>query len=470
MTVAALALAAARGLNTAGTLAAIGTLAAGRVTGRRQLLAAGVALAWLAAPVWLVLQAAEMAGTTTIGATLAIVPLALDGTQFGRALALRLALLAVALWLGRRDAMAARTAGLLAAGIAGLLQLRMGHPAAASDVLLPLGAGAHVLAAGVWIGGLPALWLELSRDAPGAARRFIRRGLPAVLLLAAGGLAQAWDLAGGLPGLFGTGYGHALLLKLGLFTGLLGCAALNRFLLTPRLAAPGGPLRLRHAVVVEAVLGLAAVLVAAAMAGSPPGAHEPPLWPLPWQLSLDAFDDDDLAPALIRALALLGAGAAIVLAAVAWRRAAGRLRLAGALAGLAMIGLAVPGLAALALPAVPTEFYESPTGFTAASIAAGGVVYRRDCAGCHGARGYGDGPQAGTPRPTALAGFHLLALGDGAMFWLISAGIAGTDGRPAMPGFADRLSEDERWAVIDEVRFLAGAVPDGNAAAPQHHH
>ncbi|MDR3537647.1 MAG: CopD family protein [Acetobacteraceae bacterium] len=38
-----------------------------------------------------------------------------------------------------------------------------------------------------------------------------------------------------MPGLLGTAYGHAVLLKAALFTVLLGFAALNRVVLTPRL-------------------------------------------------------------------------------------------------------------------------------------------------------------------------------------------------------------------------------------------
>jgi hypothetical protein len=78
-------------------------------------------------------------------------------------------------------------------------------------------------------------------------------------------------------------------------------------------------------------------------------------------------------------------------------------------------------------------------------------------------RGHGDGPQA-TGRLAPLSGFHLLARGDGEMFWIL------TTGRNAMPGFAARLSADERWAAIDHVRFLAGAVPDAGAAPARHRH
>jgi mono/diheme cytochrome c family protein len=39
-----------------------------------------------------------------------------------------------------------------------------------------------------------------------------------------------------------------------------------------------------------------------------------------------------------------------------------------------------------------------------------------------------------------------------------------------MPGFADRLGADERWALIDYVRVLAGAEPGSSTVQAHHHH
>jgi putative copper resistance protein D len=60
-----------------------------------------------------------------------------------------------------------------------------------------------------------------------------------VAILVASGLINSWFLVGPerLPGLVTTPYGQLLLLKLGLFVGMLGLAASNRFRLTPALAA-----------------------------------------------------------------------------------------------------------------------------------------------------------------------------------------------------------------------------------------
>jgi hypothetical protein len=45
---------------------------------------------------------------------------------------------------------------------------------------------------------------------------------------------QVTEFMGGPPGLFGTGYGHIAMVKLGLFVVLLALAAINRLALTER--------------------------------------------------------------------------------------------------------------------------------------------------------------------------------------------------------------------------------------------
>jgi putative copper export protein/mono/diheme cytochrome c family protein len=471
-------LAIARGLQTSGTLSACGTLMAaamgvgGRPEWQHRLLRASVIVAWIAAPVWLVLQAGEMAGAADLGAALRVAPLALYGSGFGRALALRMFLLSVAAWLGGRPHWLPRTAALLTSALACLLQIRMGHAAAPDEAWQPVAAGLHVLAAAVWIGGLPALFMALDLDAARAARRFSWIGMVAVVIIAATALWQCIDLAGGVPGLLGTAWGHAALLKSGLFAVLLGFAAVNRFVFTPRLQDPRGLADLRWSVRIEAVIGFATIGVAAWLSGQAPGAHEQPIWPLSWQPTLDAFSDDELAVGLYRTLFMLGCGAALLLAALAVPRLTVVPRLLGAAIAVTMIALATPGLGVLLAQANPYSFYESPTGFTRASIAAGAALYSGNCASCHGPRGFGDGPRASTlkQRPPPLVGFHLLERSDGDLFWLIARGIPGDDDGMTMPGFADRLSADERWALIDYVRALAGAEPNSGAAQAHRHH
>jgi copper transport protein len=180
--------------------------------------------------------------------------------------------------------------GLTAAAAMGL-QVLAGHAAAPSG-LRPVNLLAqwlHLLAAGVWAGGL--VWLlagllnrprqvgqagATTADAPldrvQAVIRFSRLALPVVGVLAVTGLNRALDLAGGWPGLLETGFGRVLDLKVLLFAGLLVLAARNRYRLLPALTGPAGRLGALHRSVTAEVGLIAAVLLAAALLTQlPPG-------------------------------------------------------------------------------------------------------------------------------------------------------------------------------------------------------
>jgi high-affinity iron transporter len=99
------------------------------------------------------------------------------------------------------------------------------------------------------------------------------------------------------------------------------------------------------------------------------------------------------------------------------------------------------------------------------ALARGAEVYQANCAGCHGARGRGDGP-AGRgldPRPADLA--DATALRDQTpldYYRRITIGVVGT----AMPGFEVRLSPQDRWAAAVYASLLrlpspSGKVPPG---------
>ncbi|MBI2322862.1 MAG: CopD family protein [Chloroflexi bacterium] len=84
-----------------------------------------------------------------------------------------------------------------------------------------------------------------------------------------------------------------------------------------------------------------------------------------------------------------------------------------------------------------------------ASVRRGAEVYAQHCAACHGPSGRGDGPLALTvnPRPVDLR-LHVTAHSETELFQFVSRGLAGTH----MPAFADRLSADDRWHVVNYLR------------------
>lgn len=159
---------------------------------------------------------------------------------------------------------------------------------AGGDVQLAADA-LHLIAASAWIGGLVPLALLLSfagrQSDPWTAiartvtRRFSILGIVSVATLIASGTANAWFLVGSVKALTGTEYGRVLMLKLVLFLVMVAIAAINRNVLTPRLAAPTPHKRatalvtlVRHCVY-EIMLGFIIISVAGWLGTLHPAAH-----------------------------------------------------------------------------------------------------------------------------------------------------------------------------------------------------
>ena len=383
----------------------------------------------------------------------------LGGTGFGHWLLLRLGLLAVAALLaGRLPRLAAGVAGLGVAAAA-----FSSHAAAESDPTGMVVLALHLLGAGLWLGGLLPLWWQAGGADMRPARRFGGWAALAVAVLLVTATAQGLRGIVDLPGLFGTAYGQAGLVKALLLLGLLGLAALNRFVFVPA-RRPG---LLRLGIAGEILLGLGVLAAATVMGSSMPSWHDTPVWPFAWAPSTIALAEPELHDEVFDALhALLGAFALLLLAVLARR-----VRWVALIAAVAITLFAVPHLDILLVPAVPTSFQHSPTGFAATGIAEAAKLYPTRCAACHGARGEGDGPMAGqmTLPPADLTAPHLWDHPDGALYWMIAEGSRTADGRIGMPGLRGQLEPAQIWALIDYIRARNAALTadgDGNFDRP----
>ncbi len=425
-------------------------------------------------------QAAVVTGHPGDALSVATMLRLLGATQFGTVWLLRhglLLLLAGLILLREReesgwDWAAFRGEGLLLGGTGLGLLAWAGHAAAVEPWgLAATGADAlHLLAVGVWLGGLVPLALLL-RAAGGeagaearpfavlAARSFSHISLVAVLTVTVTGIWNSWNLVGNVASLLGTRYGHLLLLKLGLFALIIALAAVNRLRLLPALSgeaeAVGRPAmrQLASFVAIEVALGVAVLAVVILMAVTPPGRHTQPWWPLPFRLAYPPPHDTGSAGARL----LLGSQVALIVllgALAGWFLGWHRRLVVGAAAAVLVAGLGV-ALPPLAVEAYPTTYRRSPTPYQAASIADGWSLYATRCAACHGQTGQGDGPEAGgLPRkPVNLNEPHLLHHTTGDLFWWITRGIPGS----GMPSFGDRLSETECWDVVNFLRTLSAA-------------
>ena len=150
----------------------------------------------------------------------------------------------------------------------------------------------HLLAAGVWLGGLLPLLL-LVRDAPPktgalAARWFSPLGKCCVVALAVTALFQGWVLVASIPGLVGTAYGWMVGVKLALFGVLFAFALANRYWLAPALLPDhlAAKRPLVCSIAVQTGFGLAIIAAAAVLSSLAPAMHEQAIWPFPDRFTL----------------------------------------------------------------------------------------------------------------------------------------------------------------------------------------
>jgi copper transport protein len=166
--------------------------------------------------------------------------------------------------------------GLAAAG-GMLVHALAGHAAGPSPLrVLNLAAQwAHLLAVGVWIGGLAWLLAGLHGRARLAAVRFSKLAGASLAVVVVTGLARGLEELGGWQAALHSGFGRTLGIKLVLFAGLLLLGALNRYRLVPALAVPArrhATGRLRRSVGGELWLAAGVLLAAALLSELPPGA------------------------------------------------------------------------------------------------------------------------------------------------------------------------------------------------------
>jgi copper transport protein len=180
-----------------------------------------------------------------------------------------------------------------AAAVALFVHAQAGHAETQSSVRLlnVTDQWLHIVAAGVWVGGL--VWLLLGlRNLDGAARvaavrRFSRLAFAAVAVIGVTGVLRAVPEVGSLGALVSTSFGVTLLIKAGLFVTMIGIAWRNRYRLLPKLAEPalaapgalspvmrgatvGAVGSLLRSVRTEVALAAIVLAVAAVLSGLPP--------------------------------------------------------------------------------------------------------------------------------------------------------------------------------------------------------
>jgi mono/diheme cytochrome c family protein len=97
---------------------------------------------------------------------------------------------------------------------------------------------------------------------------------------------------------------------------------------------------------------------------------------------------------------------------------------------------------------------KNPVPGNAATIAAAREIYGNSCKQCHGVNGDGKLPPGAkyyySTKPTNFTHARIVdKMTDGEIFWKM------TNGRKPMPAFKDRLSDEQRWELVNLIRVFA---------------
>ncbi|MDB5958094.1 CopD family protein [Ramlibacter sp.] len=270
-----------------------------RVRGQLRALAiSGVvagAVSWLA---WLGLLAISMSGRPAAEAlTPSVLGTVVAQTTFGHVWSLRatlwLAIAVLLLWPAGKQGGGSPPRHWITAGLALLVVCSLGWAghAVGTQPLHALVDAVHLLAASVWLGMLPPLWLVIRRAcksaepasadlAAAAARLFSLPGMVAVGVLALTGLGNALWLLDTPRDLVATKYGLVLLAKLSAFGLMLLLAASNRLLLAPAAQSAASQAarlqalrRLQASVLLEVALGALVLVLVGILGVTAPGTH-----------------------------------------------------------------------------------------------------------------------------------------------------------------------------------------------------
>jgi copper resistance protein D len=245
---------------------------------------AAALVALISAMALVLCQTAAMAGSPAAAVDYAAVSAVLLETRFGRVWCwhLLLAAILVLACLGRRP----RRPVVLFLSLGLLASLGwVGHAAmddGSTRIAHELNQSGHLLAAGLWLGGLvPLAWvLRQARRRPGdfeisvtrdALRNFSHMGYVAVALIALTGAINTLLLVGSLAAMFDTSYGRLLAFKILLFLAMVVVALTNRFRLAPRISGEVNALcALGRTVALEQGLALAVLAIVSILGTWPP--------------------------------------------------------------------------------------------------------------------------------------------------------------------------------------------------------
>ncbi len=332
----------------------------------------------------------------------------------------------------------------------------------------------HIIFAGIWLGALPALiglmYVYVKQDKNkkinsydvDTLRRSLSLSVPVMVLLVVSGILVADRiLDGGYAALVATPYGWLLNTKILLLIIILIIASRVRSHWLPLFSASKSVTEvnssasgMRKLLRVELIFAMLLLLVATVLANSVTPAKHALIeaWPYSFRFSIIATWGE-LSVAIQVWIGVAIAVLAVCMIQVGRSLNWGLKRLIIVPLVLFISGLAV-ALPPLTMEAYPETYQRNPVHFEAASISNGARLYAEHCVECHGHQGQGNGIKArtmSTKMPDMLTEPHTIEHTPGDFYHWITFGMVDTD----MPGYEDKLTDEERWSLVNYVHALS---------------
>ncbi|SET27192.1 putative copper resistance protein D [Nitrosomonas marina] len=330
----------------------------------------------------------------------------------------------------------------------------------------------HILLAGIWFGGLPVFMLIIlnsNREFDKVTRvlnatfleKFSDMALPVmVLLIVTGLIVTDRMIEDDYHTLVSSPYGWLLNLKLMILMFILAIAYKVRNTWLPLFSQVDindqirrGIAHLRKWIRLELILALALMFVATTLANTLPAKHAIiEHWPFPFRFAFDSASEESLDEALFWSGFLLFS-IALCLAWMGmhlrwnWKN---KFFLPSALAAAAM-AIALPPIT---IEAYPETYMKPQIPLDTLSISHGSQLFAEHCADCHGPQGKGNGRLAqtlSTSPADLLTEPHTVRHTVGNFYHWIAHGVPGT----SMPGFAEILTDEDIWDVVNYLHALS---------------
>ena len=331
----------------------------------------------------------------------------------------------------------------------------------------------HLILAGIWFGALPAFLLlihdhnkngKTTKSKPSEIeilQRFSSIALPVMLVIILTGVLIADRLLDGhYAALVATPYGWLLSVKILLLCVILLIAVSVRAHWLPLLTDGKDPIQMRDArmgmkkwVRIEFLLALILILIATLIANTTPVKHATiEEWIFPFRFSVEAtWNKPNVALQVWSGVAIL---LLAVLAIQFGRLRRWTLKRLIAIPSLMFVSGVAIVLPPLTIEAYPETYRKPPAPFDAISISNGAALYMQHCVECHGPQGMGNGIKSrtlSTKLPDLLIEPHIVEHTPGDFYNWITYGMKNTD----MPGYADKMSEDDRWDLVNYIHALS---------------